>query len=70
MTDANRETQVRAFFAETDAAWARHDAKALAALFTTDATFIRPSGQVLNGRTAIEGGIRGGHGGTDEGAHQ
>ena len=54
MTNANAEEPVRAFFAETDSAWARHDAKALAAQFAEDATFIFPHGQVKKGRDDIE----------------
>ncbi|HXO21710.1 MAG TPA: SgcJ/EcaC family oxidoreductase [Thermoanaerobaculia bacterium] len=36
------------------AAWNRHDAKAMAATFAMDASFVNPFGQALKGRPAIE----------------
>ena len=49
------EQAIQAVLQEFEAAWNRHDGKAIAGLFAEDAAFIQIFGGQLDGRAAIEG---------------
>jgi uncharacterized protein (TIGR02246 family) len=50
----NIDTAVRNLAVSFEEAWNRHDAKALASLFTDDGDLINPAGREANGRAQIE----------------
>src|SRR4051812_9430140 len=52
--NAKDEEAIKAQTAAFDEAWNKNDAKAVAALFTDDATVIDPMGMEFNGKAAIE----------------
>ena len=51
---AKDEAAIKATCAAFDAAWAKGDGKAVAAVFTEDATLVNAMGQTSDGRAAIE----------------
>ena len=53
-TPAGLEAAVKQRAKEFDATWATHDAKAIAAYYTTDGNIITPEGNDLAGRDGIE----------------
>lgn len=52
--EATPEQAIRAGTKDLEAAWAKHDAKAVAALYANDAEIVTESGQTLSGRDGIE----------------
>jgi len=48
------DSAIRSLFSSFTEAWDKHDAKALASLFTEDGDLINPEGRVANGRREIE----------------
>jgi uncharacterized protein (TIGR02246 family) len=53
-SQATTEAMVKQRAREFDAAWAKHDAKAIAAFYTIDGDIITAEGNDLNGRDGIE----------------
>ena len=54
MTDKNAEQAIKGLAHALEAAWNRHDARALAEVFAEDADFTNVFGMVATGRVAIE----------------
>lgn len=53
-TKTSGATSVAKLVSNFDAAWNKGDAKAIAAMFTTDGDLVNPMGKEVNGRKAIE----------------
>jgi uncharacterized protein (TIGR02246 family) len=53
-TDEENEVKIRALYDGFEAAWNRHDVKALVANWTIDGDHIEPDGREANGRDAVE----------------
>ncbi|GEM_PF-6349883 len=56
MSELNIESDVRALFDRVEDAWGTADLKRYGSYFLDDAGYVNRSGQLLDGRAAIEGG--------------
>ena len=53
-TDLENEAQIRGLFEEFEAAWNRHDAAAMASVWTIDGDHLEPDGRVAKGRDEVQ----------------
>lgn len=53
--DVRNERDIRALYDEFEAAWNRHDAKAMAVMWAVDGDHVEPDGQIVKGQPEVAG---------------